>query len=119
MKKIHTRMLDSALSLVVLALLAAAPVPLLANQSDASSKRAAKFFTLVGTIAPDGRSFICDKGNRTWTIINPDSLRAFAGQHATLRARLDSVARELTVASAKLTRDERHAPRLDDAAFRK
>ena len=97
--------------------------PAQAQQSGASSDQAAKLsakvVTLAGIVALDGKSFLCDKDNRTWTIVNPDLIRELQGVHATLRARLDSAAHQLLVASAKPSRDERHPPRLDDAAFRK
>ena len=84
-----------------------------------SAKPSGRFVTLSGIVAADRKSFLCDKDNRTLAIANPDLLLGIEGQHATLRAHLDSGTRRLLVTSAKLSRDERHAPRLDDAAFRK
>jgi hypothetical protein len=83
------------------------------------TKPSRKVATFAGVVSADRKSFLCDKDNRTWAISNPDVLRGTEGRHATLRARVGASADELVVASAKPSRDERHAPRLDDAAFRK
>lgn len=109
----------AAAILFCLAILLAAPAQAQQTGAPSSAKLSGKVVTLAGIVALDGKSFLCDKDNRTWTITNPDLLHGIEGLHATLRARLDSAAHQLLVASAKPSRDERHAPRLDDAAFRK
>lgn len=110
-----------AASLVLLAAMLFAVPALAQTQATASapSAKPAKLITLAGIISADRKSFLCDKDNRALAIANPEVLRGIEGQHATVRARLDSSTRELLVSSAKPSRDERHSPRLDDAAFRK
>lgn len=93
--------------------------PQAAASTSPPAKPSGKLITLAGIITADRKAFLCDKDNRTLLIANPEVLRGIEGQHATLRARLDSASHALVVASAKPSRDERHAPRLDDAAFRK
>jgi hypothetical protein len=124
-KEQHMKKLAVACLLFSFAMLLAIPVQAQQTGSNASSspatsaKASGKLVSLAGIVAADRKSLLCDKDNRTLAIANPEVLRGIEGQHATLRARLDSGTGELLVASAKPSRDERHAPRLDDAAFRK
>lgn len=102
-----------------LVLLAAMLVAIPAQAQTTAPAKPAKLITLAGIVSADRKFLLCDKDNRALAIANPDVLRGIEGQHATLRARLDSSTGQLMISSAKPSRDERHAPRLDDAAFRK
>jgi hypothetical protein len=108
------------LASVVLFAVMLVAVPALGQTTNAAPPaKPSKLITLAGIVSADRKSFLCDKDNRALAIANPDVLRGLEGRHATLRARLDSSTPQLVISSAKPSRDERHAPRLDDAAFRK
>ncbi len=50
------------------------------------AKKAARPKNIVGTISADGASFVADKGQKSWTIVNPEAVKGHEGHHVKLNA---------------------------------
>jgi hypothetical protein len=68
----------------------------------ANADTAVKATTIAGTISEDGKTFVSDKDNKTWTISNPDAVKGHEGHHVALKARVDSSKGEVDVVSLKM-----------------
>lgn len=72
------------------------------KQGSASADTAMKATTIPGKISEDGKTFVSDKDNKTWTISNPDAVKGHEGHHVALKARVDASKSEVDVVSLKM-----------------
>jgi hypothetical protein len=71
------------------------------NKSGASMKAV----SITGKISDDGKMFVSDKDNTSWTISNPDAVKGHEGHHVTLQAQMDANKNEVHVVSLKMAKD--------------
>jgi len=67
---------------------------------------AKKAMTVSGKISDDGKMFVSDKDNKTWTVSNPEALKGHEGHHVTVKAHVDAAKNEIQVSSVKIAKDE-------------
>jgi hypothetical protein len=71
-----------------------------------AEKASTKAVTLSGKISADGRTFVSDKDNKTWTVSNPEALKGHEGHEVTLKAHVDEAKNEIHVTSVKMGKGE-------------
>jgi hypothetical protein len=59
---------------------------------------------LSGAVSATGKTFVSDKDGKSWTIVNPDSVKGHEGQHVLLTANVDADKNEVNVVSLKITK---------------
>jgi hypothetical protein len=52
----------------------------------AKAEKAPKLTNIKGTISADGKSFVNDKDQKSWTIKNPEDVKGHEGHHVVLNA---------------------------------
>jgi hypothetical protein len=73
------------------------------DKSDkASTTTSAKAMKITGTVSSDGKSFVADKDNKSWTIDNPEAVKAHMGHHVSVNANEDAATDTLHVNSVKM-----------------
>ncbi|MFZ0774507.1 MAG: hypothetical protein WCA49_16575 [Candidatus Sulfotelmatobacter sp.] len=65
----------------------------------------AKPVDITGKISADGKTFVNDKDNKSWKIINPDAVKGHEGHHVTLNAHVYADKGEVHVMSLKMAAD--------------
>jgi hypothetical protein len=65
-----------------------------------------KAVSISGKVSDDGKMFVSDKDNKSWTISNPQALKGHEGHHVTVKARLDADKNEIHVTSVKMAKGE-------------
>jgi hypothetical protein len=114
-----TKRIGASLAAAVLILLPAVARAGQDHQRSNSEKSAKKMVTISGVIASDGKAFLCDRSNKVWSVSNPDVLRAIAGRHVLVHARIDRENGTIRVTSVELVPEATYHARMDDAAFRR
>jgi hypothetical protein len=61
-----------------------------------------KAVSMSGKVSNDGKTFINDKGNHTWTVSNPDALKGHEGHQVKVKGHLDTANNEIHVTSVKM-----------------
>ncbi len=72
-------------------------------KADNMSKKA---MTVSGKVSDDGKMFVSDKDNKTWTVSNPEALKGHEGHHVTVKVHVDAAKNEIQVSSVKMAKDE-------------
>ncbi len=72
-------------------------------KADNMSKKAV---SLSGKVSDDGKMFVSDKDNKSWTINNPEALKGHEGHHVTVKGHLDADKNEIHVTSVKMAKGE-------------
>lgn len=67
-----------------------------------AEKASTKRVTLSGKISADGKTFVSDKDNKTWTVSNPEVLKGHEGHEVTLKAHANEAKSEIHVTSVKM-----------------
>jgi hypothetical protein len=76
------------------------------TQPDTSkSDTSMKAVSVTGKISDDGKTFVSDKDNKTWTIENPDAVKGHEGHHVTLKAHVDADKNAVHVTSLKMAKE--------------
>ena len=77
------------------------------KQSTAKTEKVStKAVTLSGKISADGKTFVTDKDNKTWTVSNPEALKGHEGHEVTIKGNVDETKNELHVVSVKMGKGE-------------
>lgn len=71
-----------------------------------STATSAKAMNLMGTVSSNGKTFVADKTNKSWTIDNPDAVKADEGHHVSLNALENTTTDTLHVNSAKMVKSQ-------------
>jgi pentapeptide MXKDX repeat protein len=66
-----------------------------------SSKKAVQ---VTGKISDDGKTFVGDTDNKSWTISNPDAVKGHEGHHVVLAAHVYADKNEVHVMSLKMAK---------------
>ena len=70
------------------------------DQKMSSAK--AKLMSISGTVSDDGKSLTADKGQKSWTVQNPEALKGHEGHHVSVRAHVYADKGEIHVMSVKM-----------------
>ncbi len=70
-------------------------------KKDDASKKA---IDVKGKISADGKTFVSDKDNKSWTIVNPDAVKGHEGHHVILNAHVYPDKGEVHVMSLKMAK---------------
>jgi len=68
----------------------------------ASATTSSKAMNMTGTISSDGKSFVADKDNKSWTIDNPEAVKGHQGHHVSVNANEETSTDSLHVNSVKM-----------------
>ena len=68
------------LFVILLAFAFLCSAPMFAKKSGPKAKN------IVGTIGADGTTFVADKNQKSWTIVNPEAVKGHEGHHVKLNA---------------------------------
>lgn len=71
------------------------------TKSSTATSASAKAMNMTGTVSSNGKTFVADKTKKSWTIDNPDAVKADEGHRVTLNAVENSANDTLHVNSAK------------------
>jgi hypothetical protein len=74
-----------------------------AASTTSGSTSSAKPTTLRGTVSDDGKTFVNDKNQKSWSVENPDALKGHEGHHVSVSAKVDADKNEIHVMSVKMT----------------
>lgn len=77
------------------------------QQTSATEQTSTKAVTLSGKVGDDGKSFVSDKDNKTWTVSNPEALKGHEGQEVKIKAHEDAAKNEVHVVSVKKMKGEK------------
>jgi hypothetical protein len=79
-------------------------------QNDSSkgtqSDHMGKLMSVTGKISNDGKTFTGDADRKSWTIVNPEAVKAHVGHHVTLKAHVNADKMEVHVMSLKMVSAE-------------
>lgn len=107
MKKLMLVVFMLGLFLSVMAVAQDTTQPGAMKQEPAKAEKAAtRAVSLSGKISTDGRTFVSDKDNKTWTVSNPEALKGHEGHEVTLKAHVDEAKNEIRVTSVKMGKGE-------------
>jgi hypothetical protein len=84
------------------------------QQTSATEQTSAKAVTLSGKVGDDGKSFVSDKDNKSWTVNNPDALKGHEGHEVKIKAHEDAAKNELHVVSVKMKGEKKETMKKDD-----
>ena len=71
-----------------------------------SEKASTPAVSLSGKVSDDGKTFLSDKDNKSYTISNPDALKGHEGHHVILSANVDAAKNEINVKSVKMGKND-------------
>jgi len=72
-------------------------------KADNMSKKAVSF---SGKVIDDGKMFVSDRDNKSFTVGNPEALKGHEGHHVTVKGHLDADKNEIHVTSVKMAKGE-------------
>jgi hypothetical protein len=67
-----------------------------------SAASSAKLTSIVGTVSADGKTFVNDEDNKSWSVANPEALKGHEGHHVRISAQVDPDKNEVNVKSVKM-----------------
>jgi hypothetical protein len=73
-------------------------------QNDTMKPDTAKAIDVKGKISDDGKTFMSDKDNKSWTIVNPDAVKGHEGHHVILTAHVYPDKDQVHVMSLKMAK---------------
>ena len=76
------------------------------KQDTMKTDAAAKATSITGKISDDGKTFVSDKDNKSYTISNPDAVKGHEGHHVVLKARVEADKNEVDVVSLKVAAEK-------------
>jgi len=56
---------------------------------------------LSARVSNDGKTFVSNKDEKTWTVSNPDALKGYEGRQVKVKGRTDAAKTEIQVLSVK------------------
>jgi hypothetical protein len=83
----------------------------------AAPSSSAKVVTLRGAVGDSGKTLACENDKTVWTVLNPEMLAENAGNHVSIRARMDAAKHALRVVAVRFPPSA--GVILSDAAFRR
>ena len=67
-----------------------------------SAKTSNTAVSISGKVSDDGKTFVSDKDNKSWTVSNPDALKGHEGHQVTVSANVYADKNEINVVSVKM-----------------
>jgi hypothetical protein len=67
-----------------------------------------------GKVSDDGKSFVSDKDNKSWTVSNPEALKGHEGHEVRVKAHEDAARKEIHVVSVKMKGEGKEAMKKDE-----
>jgi hypothetical protein len=83
------------------------------QQTSTTEKASTKAVTLSGKVSDDGKSFVSDKDNKSWTVSNPEALKGHEGHEVKVKAHEDASKNEIHVVSVKMKGESKAATKKD------
>jgi hypothetical protein len=71
------------------------------QQPSSTTDNTSTAVSLSGTVGDDGKTFVSDTDNKSWTVSNPKALKGHEGKEVIVKARVDKVKNEIHVTSVK------------------
>jgi len=96
------RILIMLFSVMVLASLSGWAQSSSQKNDKSSTTTSAKAMNMTGTVSSDGKTFISAKDNKSWTIDNPETVKAHEGHRVSVNAKEDPSTDTLHVNSMKM-----------------
>jgi hypothetical protein len=84
------------------------------QQTSATEQTSTKAVTLSGKVSDDGKSFVSDKDNKSWTVSNPDAVKGHEGHEVKIKAHEDAAKNELHVVSVKMKGEKTETMKKDE-----
>src|SRR5258708_14930528 len=77
-----------------------------ANPGPAALPQGAPLKTIQGTVKVDGEKvmFVADEDNKSWEVMNPDTLKPHAGHHVEVSAHVNADKNQIHVMSVKMVK---------------
>jgi hypothetical protein len=72
------------------------------SEKTTSATTSSKAMNMTGTISTDGKSFVADKDNKSWTIDNPEAVKGHQGHHVSINANEETTNDSVHVNSVKM-----------------
>jgi membrane protein implicated in regulation of membrane protease activity len=85
----------------------------MSQQTSTTEKASTKAVTLSGKVSDDGKSFVSDKDNKSWTVNNPEALKGHEGHEVKVKAHEDAAKNEIHVVSVKMKGESKAATKKD------
>src|SRR5512133_333050 len=79
------------------------------QQPSTTEKASTKAVTLSGKVSDDGKSFVSDKDNKSWTVSKPEALKGHEGHEVKVKAHEDAAKNEIDVVSVKIKGESKAA----------
>ncbi len=67
-----------------------------------SAKTSNTAVSISGKVSDDGKTFVSDKDNKSWTVSNPDALKGHEGHQVTVSANVYADKNEINVVSVEM-----------------
>jgi len=67
-----------------------------------SDKMSNTAVSISGKVSDDGKTFVSDKDNKSWTVSNPDALKGHEGHQVTVSANIYADKNEINVVSVEM-----------------
>ena len=67
-----------------------------------SDKMSNTAVSISGKVSDDGKTFVSDKDNKSWTVSNPDALKGHEGHQVTVSANVYADKNEINVVSVEM-----------------
>ncbi len=77
------------------------------QQPTATTEQTTQAVLLSGKVGDDGKTFVSDKDNKSWTVSNPEALKGHEGKEVTVKAQVDQAKNEIHVTSVKKGKREK------------
>jgi myo-inositol-hexaphosphate 3-phosphohydrolase len=71
-----------------------------------SEKTSTPAISLSGKVSDDGKTFVSDKDNKSYTVSNPDALKGHEGHRVILSANVNAEKNEINVRSVKMGKND-------------
>jgi membrane protein implicated in regulation of membrane protease activity len=72
------------------------------QQTSTMGKASTQAVSLTGKVSDDGKTFVSDKDNKSWTVSNPEALKGHEGHEVKIKAHEDAAKSEIHVVSVKM-----------------
>jgi hypothetical protein len=86
----------------------------MSQQTPATEKASTKAVTLSGKIGDDGKTFVSEKDNKSWTISNPEAVKGHEGHEVKIHAHENAATNELHVTSVKMKSEKQETMKKDE-----
>lgn len=101
MKKLFLIAFAFAIVMSLLAVAQDTTKPEMQQPTATTDNMSSKAVSLSGKVGDDGKTFVSDKDNKSWTVSNPEALKGHEGKEVKIKAHVDEAKNEVHVLSVK------------------